>query len=147
MNSTPLPKKAIREKFHKAGLDRRINELLSAAYLLHSVAYLYYDEADELLKQSGFRMSQTKQLNIDLRRAYNRYFRDFAELVERTDAGREADARTCKRNYYADLDRYTPVLQKLIRHTFALDIKDVEEAINKDKQEAEDDKQEGKNKA
>lgn len=125
-NTNPLPKKSLREKFHAAKLDKKVNELLSAAYLLHSVAYCFYDEADEVLKEHGIKIAQTKELNIKLRRAYNAYFRDFAELIERTDAEhKDPKDRVCKRNYYADLDRYTPILRSLIRHVFAHDVDEV----------------------
>lgn len=122
MNANPLPKPSLRRKFHEAGLDRKTNVLLSAAYMLHSVAYGFYDEADEILKENGIRMSLTKQLNDQLRRAYNAYFRDFSELIERTDAERKNPAdRTCKKDYFRDIDRYTPILSAVIQHIFATD--------------------------
>lgn len=126
MNSLPLPKKKLIEVFHSAKLDARVNILLSAAYMLHSIAYRYYDEADEILKKQGIRMSMTKKLNDNLRHAYNAYLNDFAELIQRCDAGKKEGDRMARQDYFADLDKYTPLFKAMAEALLSISPEDIE---------------------
>ena len=65
------------------GMDR-MNELLSAGYLLQSFAATFFEEADELLERYGLKMGQMKMLFNKAQRSNDDYFNAFSKLMTET---------------------------------------------------------------
>lgn len=89
------PKKILIDYARKTGRMDRINQLLSLAYLLHSQAFLLYDEADTLMRECGLCVGRTKALSSQLSTLYDKYLSDFSGMIIDKDE---------KRKYFADLD-------------------------------------------
>jgi len=98
------PKKELLEAARRDGSWERIDKVLSLAYLLHSEAFLLYDEVDDLLRSHGLLMGRTKQLSNRLHKAYDEYFKDFSEL-----AGSGGDKA---HNYFGDLDSLSRLIHE-----------------------------------
>lgn len=93
--NTPMQaKKELWERARRDGADRRVNELLSAAYLLVSEAYVLYSEAESELRRYGLLLGQTKHLLGAVERTMNRYFDQFKGAVKPQE----------RANYFEDLD-------------------------------------------
>ncbi len=68
------------------GMDR-MNELLSAGYLLQSFAATFFEEADELLERYGLKMGQMKMLFNKAQRSNDDYFNAFSKMMTETSKG------------------------------------------------------------
>jgi len=101
----PLPKKKLIERFRAEGAAGKVNEWLSAAYLLHSVAYNLYTDADDAIRSYGLRMNSLKRYANRLEQAYGDYFRDFVPLIE----SKEQQAA-----YWHDLEELQPVILRAV---------------------------------
>lgn len=78
-----------------------VDKVLSLAYLLQSKAYMLYDEADDLIRQYGLLMGETKMLHNRLCKAFDDYFKDFTKMIEKP---------TAKEHYFADLDSFSRIV-------------------------------------
>ena len=87
-------KKALWERAHKDGAAQRVNQLMSAAYLLVSEAYVLYSEAEGELRRYGLLLGQTKHLLGAVERTMNRYFDQFKGVVAPAERG----------HYFEDLE-------------------------------------------
>lgn len=87
-------KKELWERARRDGADRKVNQLLSAAYLLVSEAYVLYSEAESELRRYGLLLGQTKHLLGAVERTMNRYFDQFKGAVKPQE----------RANYFEDLD-------------------------------------------
>ena len=92
------PKKEFIERLKNDRTLDRINNVLSLAYLLQSKAYMLYDEADELLRNGGLLMGETKKYSNKLRKSFDEYFNDFKSLI--------TNESTLK-SYFKDLDDFS----------------------------------------
>lgn len=90
-------KKSLIDKARESGAYQRINELVSAAYLLISEAYLLQQEADEELRKYGLVQQEIKQRTNAMQKEFDKYFRCVASII--TDPEQ-------KTNYFHDLDDF-----------------------------------------
>ncbi len=88
-------KKECWERARRDGADRRVNELLSAAYLLVSEAYVLYGEAEGELKKYGLLLAAVE-------RTMNRYFDQFKGVVAPAERG----------HYFEDLDAFDKAFRR-----------------------------------
>ena len=95
-------KKECWERARRDGADRRVNELLSAAYLLVSEAYVLYGEAEGELKKYGLLLGETKHLLAAVERTMNRYFDQFKGVVAPAERG----------HYFEDLDAFDKAFRR-----------------------------------
>ena len=95
-------KKECWERARRDGADRRVNELLSAAYLLVSEAYVLYGEAEGELKKYGLLLGETKHLLAAVERTMNRYFDQFKGVVQPAE----------RRHYFEDLDAFDKAFRR-----------------------------------
>ena len=95
-------KKECWERARRDGADRRVNELLSAAYLLVSEAYVLYGEAEGELKKYGLLLGETKHLLAAVERTMNRYFDQFKGAVAPAERG----------HYFEDLDAFDKAFRR-----------------------------------
>ena len=72
---------ALRKIMIETGGMERINELLSAGYLLQSFAATFFEEADGLLEKYGLKMGQMKMLFNKAQRGNDDYFNAFSKLI------------------------------------------------------------------
>lgn len=77
------PKKALIENAKKDGSIDRMNQLLSAAYLLNTEASNLIGEAEDILREHGLMMGELKQLQNNFTKAADRYFAEFSTLSEK----------------------------------------------------------------
>lgn len=75
---------ALRKIMIETGGMDRMNELLSAGYLLQSFAATFYEEADSLLEKYGLKMGQLKMLFNKAQRGNDDYFNAFSKLMTET---------------------------------------------------------------
>lgn len=80
---------ALRKIMIETGGMDRINELLSAGYLLQSFAATFFEEADDLLDKYGLKMGQMKMLFSKAQRGNDDYFNAFSKMM--TDTSKGAD--------------------------------------------------------
>lgn len=80
---------ALRKIMIETGGMDRINELLSAGYLLQSFAATLFEEADDLLDKYGLKMGQMKMLFSKAQRGNDDYFNAFSKMM--TDTSKGAD--------------------------------------------------------
>jgi hypothetical protein len=80
---------ALRKIMIETGGMDRINELLSAGYLLQSFAATFFEEADCLLEKYGLKMGQMKMLFNKAQRGNDDYFNAFSKMM--TDTRKGAD--------------------------------------------------------
>ena len=78
---------ALRKIMIETGGMDRMNELLSAGYLLQSFAATFYEEADCLLEKYGLKMGQMKMLFNKAQRSNDDYFNAFSKLMTETSKG------------------------------------------------------------
>lgn len=78
---------ALRKIMIETGGMERINELLSAGYLLQSFAATFFEEADSLLEKYGLKMGQMKMLFNKAQRGNDDYFNAFSKLMTETSKG------------------------------------------------------------
>lgn len=78
---------ALRKIMIETGGMERINELLSAGYLLQSFAATFFEEADGLLEKYGLKMGQMKMLFNKAQRSNDDYFNTFSKLMTETSKG------------------------------------------------------------
>lgn len=78
---------ALRKIMIETGGIDRMNELLSAGYLLQSFAATFYEEADALLEKYGLKMGQLKMLFNKAQRGNDDYFNAFSKLMTETSKG------------------------------------------------------------
>lgn len=78
---------ALRKIMIETGGMERINELLSAGYLLQSFAATFFEEADCLLEKYGLKMGQMKMLFNKAQRGNDDYFNAFSKLMTETSKG------------------------------------------------------------
>lgn len=78
---------ALRKIMIETGGMERINELLSAGYLLQSFAATFFEEADDLLEKYGLKMGQMKMLFNKAQRSNDDYFNTFSKLMTETSKG------------------------------------------------------------
>lgn len=82
-----LKEAALRKIMIETGGMERINELLSAGYLLQSFAATFFEEADGLLEKYGLKMGQMKMLFNKAQRSNDDYFNTFSKLMTETSKG------------------------------------------------------------
>ena len=79
-------KKAAIERAKELGVVDRMNVLLSAAYLLNSEASLMTARVETLLARHGLLLGRLKQLTNHLNQSFDRYCREFADLILTEDS-------------------------------------------------------------
>lgn len=80
------PKKQLIESAIKDGSMDRLNMLLSAAHLLNSEANNLIEEASDVMSAKGLLLGDLKKLHNDFVKCADRYFKEFASLVDSKDA-------------------------------------------------------------
>lgn len=95
-------KKELWERARRDGADRKVNQLLSAAYLLVSEAYVLYSEAEGELRRYGLLLGETKHLLGAVERTMNRYFDQFKGVVQPAERG----------HYFEDLDAFDKAFRR-----------------------------------
>ena len=79
-------KKSAIERAKELGVVDRMNTLLSAAYLLNSEASLLTARVETLLARNGLLLGRLKQLTNHLNQSFDRYCREFADLIITEDS-------------------------------------------------------------
>ena len=105
MNNLPNVKKERIEAARKDGVCDWVNRAASAAYLLHSIAYLWERDYDDILKQYGLNAGYLKVLSSRMQKAQEQYFREFSEMVK--------DPKMTSA-YFGDIDKYRTEIGKMI---------------------------------
>lgn len=93
--------KAIDKAFANGSMER-INKLLSASYLLHSVAKNLTDEASDIIRQNGMMMGRIEMLQNKSDDTFSHYAREFCSMI--------TDKNTVL-NWAEDVDK----IEKIIR--------------------------------
>ena len=81
-----LPLKNLIETAKKEGAIDRMNQLLSAAHILNCEANAFVEEASDLMQDYGLMLESLKQLHNNFVKAADRYFSEFASMVETEQA-------------------------------------------------------------
>lgn len=79
-------KKSAIDRAKELGVVDRMNTLLSAAYLLNSEASLMTARVEALLARHGLLLGRMKQLTNHLNQSFDRYCREFADLILTEDS-------------------------------------------------------------
>lgn len=121
------PKKILIDYARKSGRMDRVNQLLSLAYTLHSKAFLLYDEADEIMKECGLCLGQLKALSTQLSTLYDRYFKNFSELIVENSE---------KQRYFNDLQELSEIVHKWAKAPEKWEAKEITDESNDDSNKA-----------
>lgn len=78
-----IPKKNLIEAAVKSGAMDRMNLLLSAAHLLNCEANMLFEEASDIMAQSGLLLGDLKKLHNNFVKGADRYFKEFSTMAER----------------------------------------------------------------
>ena len=97
------PKKELLERAREDGAAQRVNELISASYMLISEALLLQGEADDLLRKHGLVYGEVKQRANALQREFDKYFSCVKSMITE-DTQKEA--------YFTDLDNFDKIFRK-----------------------------------
>lgn len=97
------PKKNLIEQATTNGSMDRINQLLSAAHILHCEANNLVEEASDLMASQGLMLGMLKKRHSDLTKAADVYFKEFASMVC-TDKS--------KMDMFSDLDDFDTSFRK-----------------------------------
>lgn len=96
-------KKHLLDKAKRDGAAQRINELISASYMLISEALVLQSEADDTLRKYGLVYAEIKQRANALQREFDKYFSCVKSMITE-DTQKEA--------YFTDLDNFDKVFRK-----------------------------------
>lgn len=80
------PRKNLIETAQKEGAIDRMNQLLSAAHILNCEANAFVEEASDVMRNYGLLLGNLKQLHSSFVKAADRYFSEFASMVETEQA-------------------------------------------------------------
>lgn len=97
------PRKQLIETAVANGSVERMNMLLSAAQLLNCEANNLVEEASDLMAENGLLLGDLKKLHNDFVRVADKYFKEFATLVE-TDKS--------KMDMFSDLEEFDKSFRK-----------------------------------
>lgn len=97
------PKKELLERARQDGAAQRVNELISASYMLISEALLLQGEADDMLRKHGLVYGEVKQRANALQREFDKYFRCVSSMITE---------KKQKEAYFADLDDFDKKLRE-----------------------------------
>ena len=97
------PKKGLLERARQDGAAQRINELISASYMLISEALVLQSEADDTLRKYGLVYAEIKQRANALQREFDKYFACIKSMITE-DEQKEA--------YFTDLDNFDKIFRK-----------------------------------
>lgn len=75
-------KKEIIRRAIENGAMEKVNRLLSAAHLLNCEANGLIEEANDILRENGLLVGELKKHHTDFVRCADRYFTEFATLVD-----------------------------------------------------------------
>lgn len=92
-----IPKKNLIEAAVKSGAMDRMNLLLSAAHLLNCEANMLFEEASDIMAQSGLLLGDLKKLHNNFVKGADRYFKEFSTMVGTEKA---------KMDMFSDLDDF-----------------------------------------
>ena len=76
------PKKTLIERAQANGSIDRLNQLLSASHILLCEANGLLEEAADLMAKNGLLLGELKQLHNRFTTAADRYFNEFASMIE-----------------------------------------------------------------
>lgn len=76
------PKKHLIARAHANGSIDRLNQLLSASHILLCEANALLEEAADLMRDNGLLLGELKQLHNRFTGAADRYFSEFASMVD-----------------------------------------------------------------
>ena len=79
-----------------------MNQLLSAAHILHCEANAFVEEASEVMREYGLLLGNLKQLHTSFVKAADRYFTEFASMVETDKA---------KMDMFTDMDEVDKIFR------------------------------------
>lgn len=96
------PKKNLIEIAQREGAIDRMNQLLSAAHILHCEANALVEEASEVMREYGLLLGNLKQLHTSFVKAADRYFTEFASMVETDKA---------KMDMFTDMDEVDKIFR------------------------------------
>ena len=91
------PKKHLIARAEANGSMSRLNQLLSASHILLCEANSLLEEAADLMRDNGLLLGEIKQLHNRFTTAADRYFAEFASLV---------DTEQKKMDMFADMDGF-----------------------------------------
>lgn len=97
------PKKELLERARRDGAAQRINELISASYMLISEALVLQSEADDTLRKYGLVYAEIKQRANALQKEFDKYFSCVKTMITE-DEQKEA--------YFTDLDNFDKIFRK-----------------------------------
>lgn len=97
------PKKNLIEAAEADGSIARMNQLLSAVQILLCEAKNLSDEASELMAEKGLLIGDIKKLHKDFERCADKYFKEFATLVE---------TEKSKMDMFEDLEAFDKAFRK-----------------------------------
>lgn len=80
------PKKILIDRAVANGSMKRLNILISAAHILNCTTNTYLEESASLLEQCGMRLGDVKKLHNMFVKAADRYFHEFATMVDEQGA-------------------------------------------------------------
>lgn len=97
------PKKQLINAAIANGSMDRMNMLLSAAQLLNCEANDLVEEASDLMAENGLLLGDLKKLHNDFVRVADKYFKEFATLVE---------TEKSKMDMFSDLEEFDKAFRK-----------------------------------
>lgn len=96
-------KKHLLDKAKQDGAAQRINELISASYMLISEALVLQSEADDTLRKYGLVYAEIKQRANALQKEFDKYFACIKSMITEEEQ---------KEAYFTDLDNFDKVFRK-----------------------------------
>ena len=97
------PKKQLIDRARANGSIDRLNQLISASHILLCEANGLLEEAADLMERNGLMLGEIKQMNKRFTQAADRYFSEFAKLV---------DTEKQKMDMFQDMDSFDDLFRR-----------------------------------
>jgi hypothetical protein len=108
------PKKELIEKLRADGVHKKVDQRVSAAFLLMNLSRTYIDEAEELLKDYNLCVGETKKNLSMANKYYERFASELRTIVNHSN-------ENIKKDFWSDYEHLEKMVTDFITNTKSAD--------------------------